>query len=359
MSRGFFNAPGACACGPRLDTLRNMRRKQLVAGLAGALAFAALCQAKKDDASKVRKVIERSTLNQPGTKPFHLRATIAPSRADRGAERTGDVEIWWTSPTQWRREVRSPDFHQIDIVNGGRESQKNEGDYFPEWLRETAVALIDPVPYPDQALKMVNEADVKTMFGSTYYSWMSMSSDGTVEKGMGATIAITDATGLLFYCGDLGWGGRYKDYKGFHGRMVGRTVTHGTPEVTARITILEDLREAPAGLFEAGASGDAPLLKTVIVDEKILRKNLLVAEPVTWPPLKDGPLEGLMTTSIVVDRSGKVREIGTIVTDNNAMSDAARQIVGAMQFKPYLQDGVPVQVVSRITMPFKAARPGS
>jgi hypothetical protein len=47
----------------------------------------------KDDASKVKKAIERSTLNQPGTEPFHLKALIAPSQADRGAERTGEVEI--------------------------------------------------------------------------------------------------------------------------------------------------------------------------------------------------------------------------------------------------------------------------
>jgi len=64
-----------------------------------------------------------------------------------------------------------------------------------------------------------------------------------------------------------------------------------------------------------------------------------------------------MTTSIVVDRAGRVREIGSIVTDNNAMSDAARKIIASMQFTPYLQKGVPVQVVSRITMPFKASRP--
>jgi TonB family protein len=95
----------------------------------------------------------------------------------------------------------------------------------------------------------------------------------------------------------------------------------------------------------------------VIVEERVLRKNLLAMDTVVWPPLKDGPQEGMMTTSIVVDRAGRVREIGSIVTDNNAMSEAARKIIAAMQFAPYLQNGVPVQVVSRITMSFKATRP--
>ncbi len=162
----------------------------------------------------------------------------------------------------------------------------------------------------------------------------------------------------MTYGGDLGWGALFKDNKNFHGRIVAMTVTHGTPEVTARATTLEELRDTPPGLFDAAASGgDLPLLETVIVEEKLLRKSLLPMDPVVWPPLKDGPQKGVMTTSIAVDRAGRVREIGTIVTDNNAMSEAARKVIAAMQFAPYLEDGVPVQVVSRITIPFKAARP--
>jgi len=335
-----------------------MPKYRIIFALAVLSGLSSLCFAK-DGAGRVKKIVERSTLNQPGTKPFHLTAVIAPSReSDRGSNRTGEVEIWWASPTRWRREVRSPEFHQLVVVNGAQEWQKNEGDYFPEWLRETAVALVEPVPYLDQALKMVNLADVKTIFGNTYYAWMSMSTDGNVEKGMGATIAVTDKTGLLFYGGDLGWGALFKDYKNFHGRIVAMTVTHGTPEVTARVTTLEELGDAPAGLFDAAASGgDLPLLQTVIVEEKVLRKSLLPMDPFVWPPLKDGPQEGVMTTDIAVDRAGRVREIGTIVTDNNAMSEAARKIISKMEFTPYSLKGVPVQVVSRITVPFKATRP--
>ena len=90
----------------------------------------------------MRKAVEQSTLDQPGTKPFHLKAELAPSfTRDQGSGRTGEVEIWWAGPGKWRREVRSPEFHQIEIVNDGKDWQKNEGDYFPEWLREMAVAL--------------------------------------------------------------------------------------------------------------------------------------------------------------------------------------------------------------------------
>jgi hypothetical protein len=288
-----------------------------------------------------------------------LKAVLAPSfERDRGSNRTGEVEIWWASPTQWRREVRSPEFHQVAIVNGGREWQKNEGEYFPEWLRETSVALIEPVPSLDQVLQQVKDAEKRRMAGSTYFSWTMMSTDGKVEKGMGAGLAVTESTGLLFYGGGLGWGGSYKDYKNFHGRMVAQTVSVGSPEVTAKVTTLEDLQDIPPGFFDAEATGgDVSLLRTVEVEETLLRKNLLPMEPVEWPALKDGPLEGAITTKIVVDRTGKVRELGSILSDNPGLSETAGKAIGSMQFKPYLQDGVAVQVVSRMTMPFKTVRP--
>lgn len=123
-----------------------MQRQWWIAALAALTAWPTVGQAE-DLAKEVKKAVERSTLDQPGTKAFHLRASLAPSfERDKESGRTGEVEIWWASPTQWKREVRSPKFHQIEIVDGVHDRQKNEGDYFPEWLRQTAVELIKPVP---------------------------------------------------------------------------------------------------------------------------------------------------------------------------------------------------------------------
>ncbi|HEV8492002.1 MAG TPA: energy transducer TonB, partial [Candidatus Angelobacter sp.] len=151
------------------------------------------------------------------------------------------------------------------------------------------------------------------------------------------------------------WGAAYYDYKKFHDRVVGRRVGVGTPEVTAKIVTLEDLKDAPATLFDTQATGADPHpIETVRIDELLLRKNLVQSSPVTWPVLHSGPQQGILTTKVVVDREGKVREIGTIVGDNTAVDEAARKAIFAMRFSPYLLNGVPVQVISRITMPFNA-----
>jgi hypothetical protein len=310
-------------------------------------------------AKEVKKAVERSTLDRPGTRPFHLRAALAPSfERDKESGRTGEVEIWWTSHTQWKREMRSPEFHRIEIVDGAHEWQKNEGGYFPEWLQETAVELIKPVPPLDQVLEQVKGAELRRIGPMTNLSWTTPSGTAEIHNILRSSVALQNSTGLLLYAGGLGWGGEFKDYADFHGRMVARTVGVGTPQVTAKITTLEDLGEIPAGFFDTAAKGgDSQILQTVLMDETSLRRNLLPMEPLSWPPLQDGSLEGNVTTQIVVDREGKVREIGTLISENSGVNDAGMHAVVTLRFKPFLVDGVPVQVMSQLTIPFKTVRP--
>jgi hypothetical protein len=60
---------------------------------------------------------------------------------------------------------------------------------------------------------------------------------------------------------------------------------------------------------------------------------------------------------MVVDRTGKVRDWGTLVSTNPGVNDAARAQIEQMHFEPFQQNGAPVQVVARITLAFKTVRP--
>jgi hypothetical protein len=163
---------------------------------------------------------------------------------------------------------------------------------------------------------------------------------------------------LLLYAGGFGWGGEFKDYAKFHGVNVARTVNVGSPQVTAKVLLLEDWGQVPAGFFDAGApNGDPQPLRTELIDEPTLRRNLLPADPIVWPTLENGSLEGNVTTWIVVDREGKVRDIETVVSENSGVNEIGRSAVTNMRFKPFVVEGVPVQVMSQITIPFKTTRP--
>jgi hypothetical protein len=313
----------------------------------------------EDTIKRILKAVEQCTLDQRGTAPFHLKATLAPSsERDKDSGRTGEVEIWWKSPDEWRREVRSPDFHQVQIVNGARTWQKNEGDYFPEWLRETAEAVVRPVPLTDELMGQMRGGEERHLMGGTYLSWAIESSNGQVQKTMGAGISIRDDSGLLFTGNGFGWGGEFKDYAKFHNRMVARTVNVGSPQVTAKVVVLEDMKVVQGGWFDASApGGDEQPIAAIPMNERTARENLAAGQNIAWPALKDGPLEGVLTTEVSIDRTGKVREIGTIVSDNPGVNGAAHEQIAALRFAPFVIGGMPVQVLSRITLAFKTTRP--
>lgn len=326
-----------------------------------------------DFAGQVKKAIDKSTLDQPGTRPFHLKAVYAPSfERDKDSHREGEVEIWWESPTRWRREVRSPNFHQIAIVDGGRQWQKNDGDYFPEWLRELAVAIVRPVPLPmDVLLQRVKTAEVRPIrlptkvngqiafTEQTNINWDATGAAGDAPTNGKGYLALLN--GQVFYTGGPGWSGQYHDFKDFHGRSVACTISSGYLEVTAKVSILEDLGDVPLSFFDAtSAGGDAQPIDTAVLDEGELRRNLVPnGQGFNWPPIKDGPLEGVVWTEVVLDRTGKIRDMNPPIADNPGVRDAAEQGFRAMQFQPFLRNGVPVQAMGRLSESFKTVRPAS
>src|SRR5262249_35752455 len=143
-------------------------------------------------------------------------------------------------PTEWKREVRCADFHQIAIVSNGKEVQKNEGNYFPDWLRNIATVLIEPVPNLTDVLGQIRGAEVRGIQGRRHFSWMIMASNGTVQKGIGAGLSIGQK-GELESSSTLGASAWIREFKDFHGRLAPMKIDAGTPQITATVDTLEDL----------------------------------------------------------------------------------------------------------------------
>lgn len=314
----------------------------------------------EDLSGEVKKAVEKSTLDQPGTRPFHLKASFAPSQErDRSTNRVGEVEIWWQAPNKWRRELRSPEFHQIAIQNGDHRWEKNDGDYFPDWLRELVVAIVQPIPFSmDSLSQRVKTAQVRHLMGQTNVDWDSSTGFSDQQANGKGGVALTDKTGLLLYTHGPAFGGLYHDFKDFHGRMIAYTVASGYIEVTAKLSVLEDLGNVPEEFFNVNAPGsESQPIETLFLSEAELRQNLLPGTQFVWPPIKDGPLEGNVGTEVVLDRTGKIREMREPIADNSAVNDAAAVGFKAMQFRPFLKNGIPVQVVGPINERFKTVRP--
>src|SRR5215472_1543707 len=81
----------------------------------------------------------------PGSKPFHLKATIAELDSP-DSDYKAEVEMYWVARNRWRRTIKSPDFSQTIVVNDGQIAEQDQGDYFPLWLNEFVIAIFELAP---------------------------------------------------------------------------------------------------------------------------------------------------------------------------------------------------------------------
>ncbi|HZY62078.1 MAG TPA: energy transducer TonB, partial [Edaphobacter sp.] len=65
-----------------------------------------------------------------------------------------------------------------------------------------------------------------------------------------------------------------------------------------------------------------------------------------------GARNGAMVMRVIVDREGKVRSVDDFFSDNPGLQQAAQEQIMQWRFRPYLDHGVPVQVISTLTFPF-------
>lgn len=75
------------------------------------------------------RALKNTQLNYPDSPPFHVTISVVDSHPDTNRHAT--IEMWWLSPTKYRRVIESPDFSQTRVVNGDAVSEENKGGYFP------------------------------------------------------------------------------------------------------------------------------------------------------------------------------------------------------------------------------------
>jgi len=59
---------------------------------------------------------------------------------------------------------------------------------------------------------------------------------------------------------------------------------------------------------------------------------------------------------VVVDRQGNVRSVDDYFSDNKSLQASAQAQIIKWHFKPFLDHGVPVQIISTMTFPFAVGK---
>jgi hypothetical protein len=94
-----------------------------------------------DSDQALSRALKASSLTDHG-KPFHAVMEIGTA----GSPYSGRIELWWVSADKYRLQVTSPQFSQTKVVNGSQVQETNQGGYYPRWLENFVLALMDPIP---------------------------------------------------------------------------------------------------------------------------------------------------------------------------------------------------------------------
>jgi len=288
----------------------------------------------------IKPSVVQESLIAPGSVPFHMKALIS----ERGDSSKTHVEIFWISPSKWRRNIQSEDFAQTLIVNGDKLMEQDSDDYFPVGLQTLVTAMVDPGP----ALNAFQPGDIL----------LTKANGASKESGLvcyqnNSNMCVSSRYGLREVVGSSVRSVAFTDYRTFKGKRIARLLdTSQGPGsgLTAEITQLEELKNQDDHLFSIDQpTPKAKQIQTVSLPEPQFRALAAENREIIWPQVLDGATTGTARIYVAIDPSGAVREALPVHTDNERANESACRQIKTWKFNPAMKDGVAVQAESVLT----------
>jgi hypothetical protein len=308
----------------------------------------------------VSKALETSDLTGENTRPFHIRITVSEPENPQSSYQ-GSIEEWWVSKDQWRREVSDKEgLHQTIVIAGGVKTEKDEGDYFPLWLRHFVFAAFDPAPNAAFFTNSGATIDQITLpNGDKSDACARLKSKvGSGDNSIDIFSNICfDGQGRLKFYGSTGYDMEFHDYRSFGKKQIAREFSDD-PEPGTHLVGKVDIEDASKA---AGSpTRFTPLATTddrfgsAVVSTAQLEKFIAEIPPIAWPTVRSGKTSGHLAIYISVDSQGKVREAWPLTGDNGELHDLLRQQARTWEFKPATDTtGKPTQVEGSLSFPFE------
>jgi hypothetical protein len=288
----------------------------------------------------VDQALAKGSLTYGDVKPFHIRVSVTEPENPQSPYQ-GTIEEWWASSSQWRREVTDKEgLHQIIVVSAGNKTEKDEGDYFPLWLRNFETAIFNPIPN-SAAWKMNGAVIEQITMPNGAKSAPSVRAQSKIGTGDRATDAFSnvsfDSEGRLSFFGDPGYSMEFHEYKAFGKKQIPRKlVDNPEPGTTlvGQVLVLEDeARTANSdSLFTPLLSND-DRFQSAPVNSEQMEKLSDGNAPIEWPAVRSGNVHGHLAMYISADSEGNVREAWPLNSDNAGLEDPARDQVRKWKLK--------------------------
>jgi hypothetical protein len=303
--------------------------------------------------------LRKVSLTGEDARPFHIRITVSePKNANSPYQ--GTIEEWWISSEQIRIEVNAKGgMRQTVVIANGSRSEKDEGDYFPLWLRWFLDAVNDPIP--NAAAWTGNEVTVDQLtLPDGRQSSACARAQSKIGSGERATDAFSnvcfDSDGRLASYQSPAYSVSFRNYKSFGKKQVAHELVGHPERGTTLVGKIEQLEELKAGskdhLFDAIESHD-DRFRSAHADSEQMERMIAVEPPIQWPTVHLGNTQGHLALYVSIDSEGNVREARPLKSENFELNNYAREQVMHWKFNPALdKDGKRLQLEGGIGFSF-------
>jgi hypothetical protein len=293
-------------------------------------------------------MIAANVLTTAGAPPFHAILEID-SEASSATEHHGRIEVFWAEPTSYFLEIGTPEFGQTLIVNGDKVQESDRGDFYPGWVQDFVVALLNPMARAED-LRGHPNAYSDFPAAADYCIKRDDRRNGITDDLTFAQICYNKSLGTnLSYTLDFTHYLGLENFVAFHGKSIARTYHVSTRDDThlqGELTKLEDWTPDTSHLSVTNQTPPSGRILTRFVS-MATGDSLLQTAPkdVHWPPVREGKLDGYLIAHVITDRTGQVREASPYHSDDNReLAPFVKQVALQYKFRPFLVDGVPQQL---------------
>jgi hypothetical protein len=311
----------------------------------------------------IANAVKVGSLNGDDTPPFHLRATVSEPENSQSPYQ-GTIEEWWSSAATWRREVTDTEgVRQTIVVVDGKKSERDEGDYFPLWLRNFVTGLFDPVPDADTRWAANGLTIDQLVLPNGARSMACARIQSKIGTGDRATDAFSnicfDSQRRLQFVGSPRYHMEFSAYQEFGSKQIARKLSD-SPEPGTRlvcdVAVLEDLPPSANGrLFTPLPTNDSRF-DSLETDPARLEQLTAADGLIAWPTVHSGHTSGRLAMYISIDSQGHIREAWPLNSDNAGLDDPARDQVRKWTIPPQTDSaGDPIQVDGGLGFSFETS----
>lgn len=298
-----------------------------------------------------------SALDAPDVKPWHLKLSVQLFDEKGQPADNGTIEEWWSSPEVDRREYKTSSYTATEIRKDGKLYRTKDAGSPPYYLDLLRIQAIHPMPTSSEIEQSTPELR-KVPFGKVNLECFMLSQPikwaATIPTGLFPTYCFVKGDNSLRASYEFGQQTVLRNRLAiFQSRTVAYDIavfSDKTKVASSQILVLEG-SSLPDNEFAISDDSTEQNLSAVKVSSGMVAGNIISKpQPIYPESAKQRHISGAVIMHAIIGTDGHIHSLNLVSAPDPDLAISAIAAVRKWTYKPYMLQGVPVDVETTITV---------